>query len=105
MTLPKGLGPLLKEVLLTGFGPVLDGPHPGPRTERTGGDNRLEQAQRAGNGRKQVLTGPKWPKKLRLTLLKGREPVLKFSIVDGFVGGLAWQLTAVGGRLAVAAGS
>ena len=39
-----------------------------------------------------VKTGPKWPKKVRLTLPKGRGPLVKTSIFDCFGAHVAWLL-------------
>ena len=42
------------------------------------------QAEMSQNGWKRVNTCPKWPQKVRLTLPKGRGPLLKISIFGEF---------------------
>ena len=84
-TLPKGLEPLLKEVISDRCGAHAGLPH-GP------GGTGPTWARMAESASKQAQ---KWPKKVRLTIPKGQGPLLKFSIFDRFRAHLAWS--SVGG--------
>ena len=95
LTLPKGLGPLLKEVIFDRF---WAGSCWTPSWSQNPQKTWAKMGQNGRNRLKTGQTGPKWPKQVRSTLPTGRGPRLKFSILTVF--GPIWP----GCRLAVDSG-